>query len=136
MNRSISFHIESGSNVIMLPAHYIEAEYALVAGRIYAELAPSVEDAEFDIYADGVSIFNNRTPTPTPAPGREAILTTTTTISLDKGENGAEFTADFLNEALDGGTWLTCKLVKGGGGKNFTVQLDLIRVTELGDNEG
>jgi hypothetical protein len=135
MNRSISFHIESGSQA-MLPAHYLEADYALAAARIYAEIPPSVEDAEFDIYADGVSIFNNRTPTPTPAPGREAILTTTTTIALTKGNNSAEFTADFLNENLDEGTWLTAKLIKGGGGRNFTVQLDLIRISEPDQDEG
>jgi len=135
MNRSISFSIESGSQVTMLPAHYIEADYTLVAARIHAEKAPTVEDAEFDIYADGVSIFANQTPTPTPAPGREAILTTTTAITLQKNGTDESYTADFLEDNLDAGTWLTCKLLKGGGGRNFTVQLDLIRITELDEDE-
>ena len=134
MNRTLSFHIEAGTQV-MAPAHYLEADYVLVSARIYAEKAPSVEDAEFDIYADGVSIFENQTPTPTPMPGTEAVLTKTTAIVLTKGNNSAEFTADFLNEELEEGTWLTGKLIKSGGGNNFTVQLDIIRVTELGENE-
>ena len=136
MNQSISFHIESGSQVMMLPAHYIEADYAVVAARIYAERAPSVEDAEFDIYADGVSIFTNRTPTPTPAPGTEAVLTLTTTISLTKDNNDESFTGDFSASMLEAGTWLTCKLIKGGGGKNFTVQLDLVRISDPEEDEG
>ena len=135
MNRSISFHVESGSQVTMLPAHYIEADYTLVAARIHTEKAPSVEDAEFDIYADGVSIFSNRTPTPTPAPGTEAVLTSTTSIALTKDNTDEVFTADFNQDNLDAGTWLTCKLLKGGGGRNFTVQLDLIRISETDEDE-
>lgn len=133
--KSLSFHIESGSSVMMLPAHYVDADYTYVAARVYAERAPSVEDAEFDIYSDGVTIFNNRTPIPVPAPGREAILTSRTTISLRKGDNGADYTDDFSSSILESGKWLTCKLVKGGGGKNFTVQLDLVRASEPGEDE-
>src|SRR3990167_11317979 len=104
MNRTISFHVEAGSQVMMLPAHYIEADYVLMSARIYAEKAPSVEDAEFDIYADGVSIFSNRTPTPVLFPGREAVLTSTTTISLMKDSNDETFNEDFNVEDINSGT--------------------------------
>src|SRR3989304_507970 len=82
------------------PTYYMEADYEVLKVRIHAETAPSIDDAEFDIKADGVSIFANRTPTPEDAVGRVASTTLTTTAVLSKGDNYEEDAEDFSEEDL------------------------------------
>lgn len=128
MNRLLTFHIHdtSGNEVRMAPsAYYMDAEYAKVAVRIYAETAP-LRDAKFDILDDGVSIFENRT-------SRALNVTTGVDITGDavtaavlaKGDNADEWAEDFNDNPIKEGSWVYCNLVDSGGGKNFTVHLEL-----------
>ena len=133
MNRLLVFHIHetSGNRVRMAPsAYYIEADYELVAARIYTETAPKSE-AKFDIYDDGVSIFSNRVNRAwNITTGVEITGVADTTISLAPGQGSEELAENFNTETIDKGSWVYCDMVDGGGGKNFTVQLELSPLPE------
>lgn len=128
MNRVLIFHHHeyTANSVRMAPAaYYLEKDYNKVAVRIYAERVPQ-RDAKIDIFDDGVSIFKNRavdginrtTGVRTSAPAvTEAILS--------KDNNAAEIAGDFTDDVIAGDSWVHCNLVDAGGGKNFTVQLEL-----------
>lgn len=114
-----------GNEVRMSPSgYYMEHSYTPVAVRIYAEVAPLV-DALVDIFDDGVSIFNNRTT-------RMFNLTTgvnqtgaaVTAVSLSAGTNSEENAEDFATGLIEEGSWVYATLMCGGG-KNFSVQLEL-----------
>ena len=132
MNRLLVFHYHetAGNEVLMAPAYYIDADYEKVAVRIHANTAPTRE-AKIDILDDGVSIFADQ--------GQQSVHLTTGVIStlgsgtsatLAAGENSEESAEDFAEGNIEEGSWLTCKLVNAGGGKNFTVQLELHQVSE------
>ena len=109
---------------------FIDAEYEPVAVRIYAEQAPDVEDAEFNIYADGVTIFADRSsPTFYITGGVETGADAVTNIVLEKGENSEDAAQDFTEDiVLARGSWISCNLIKDGGGRNFSIHLELTEV--------
>lgn len=132
MNRILSFHHHgtSGNEVRMAPAYYIEAEYDKVAVRIYAEEA-LLWDAKFDIFNDGISIFNNKTSkTSDIDTGRDTTGDDDTTINLSKGANSDELAENFTKTLIAKDSWVYCNLIDAGGGKNFTVQLELRQTSE------
>ena len=137
MNRLLIFHIHetSGNEVRMAPsAYYVDAEYDKVAVRVYAEKAPT-RDAKFDIFDDGVSIFNNQTDRSwDKTTGVETTKADATEVLLPYGENSEEIAEDFNDNTIEKGSWVYCNLVDAGGGGNFTVQLELHQVSE--DEEG
>jgi len=137
MSRTLAFHHhgESGNEIRMLPAYYIEADYAKVAVRVNAEYAPT-SDAKIDIFDDGVSIFNNNALTLTNVTtGKTTVGTVATTVSLIAGENSEVHAEDFNDTVIDKGSWVHCNLVNGGGGKNFTVLLELENLSEEDEPE-
>lgn len=133
MNRLLVFHYHetAGSNTRMGPsAYYMDVEYDKVAVRIYAESAPTV-DAKIDIFDDGVSIFNNRTNRALNATtGVDITGAAATEAILPSGQNSEEMAEDFTDAVIEEGSWVYCNLVDSGGGKNFTVQLELSPVSE------
>ena len=132
MNRILTFHYHdiAGNAARMLPAYYMDADYEPVAVRIHAESAPLV-DAKFDIFCDGVSIFTNKAATIIDkTSGVRTVNTPDTTVVLTAGENSEELAERFTETPIEKGTWLYCNMVDAGGGKNFTVQLELRQVSE------
>jgi len=132
MNRFLTFHIHgtSGNEARMAPsAYYLEADCSLSAVRIYAEDAP-VRDAHFDIFDDGTTIFINSASTSYDrTSGVRTVGTALTTAVLSAGENAAEIAGDFVQETIESDSWVYCNLVDAGGGRNFTVQLELAELT-------
>ena len=138
-NRVLTWNaLKSDGNLYSIGAtYYIEADYEPVAVRLYAEVAPDVEDAEFNIYDDGVTILQNRaSDTYYVTGGVQTKATSVTNVVLTKGGNDEVFAGDFKDTVIEGGSWVSCNLIKDGGGKNFTVQLDLVRLSEEDENEG
>jgi len=117
-------------------AYYVDADCTPIAVRVYAQVAPDVEDAEFNIYDDGVTIFSDRAShTYYPRGGVQTYASPVTNIGLTKGENDEVLADDFKDNTIDSGSWLSCNLIKDGGGTNFTVQLDLEVVSEDGETD-
>ena len=126
-----SVHRCDGNPTVMLPSHYIESDVAPLAVRIYAVTAPDYDEAKFEIYDDGVSIMGDRnysystyianTANP-PAASRD--------IFLGKGENSEEMAEDFNDNTIEVGSWMTCVLTQDGGGRDFTVVLELENLSE------
>lgn len=118
------------------PTYYIEADYSPIAVRICAESAPD-RDAKFDIYDDGTSIFADR--------GSHAqinlssgVRTTTdadTRVVLCKGETLEESAEDFSGNVIEKGSVVYCKLIDSGDGKNFSIHLELEKLTEDDEDE-
>lgn len=137
MNRLLIFHIHetSGNEARMAPSgYYIDGEYDKVGVRLYAEKAP-LRDAKFDIFDDGVSIFSNQTHrTWNRTTGVETTKADVTAVGLPAGENAEEIAEDFNDTPIEEGSWVYCNMVDAGGGRNFTVQLELHQVSE--DEEG
>jgi len=139
MNRLLIFHYHetTGNEARMAPsAYYMDGEYDKVSVRIYAEVAP-LRDAKIDIFDDGTSIFNNQSLRRwSKSTGVEETNTADTTITLTAGENSEEAAEDFTSSMVDEGSWVYCNLVDSGGGKNFTVQLELHQTSEdeVGDD--
>jgi hypothetical protein len=114
------------------PTYYLEADYAPLAVRIIAEQAPTVEDAEFDIYDDGISIFvDNAHKYRHTRTGQIESDGAETEIKLMVNESSEPYAEDFIEDTiLEEGSWITCNCVKDGGGRNFTVSLELEKQTE------
>lgn len=131
MSKLLTFHIhEAGDNTQMSPAYFMDGEYDKVSVRIYAERAP-VRNATIDIYDDGVSIFSNSTPTMyNVSSGADETDASNTLAILPKGYNSEEMAEDFTPDTIEEESWITCKLIDGAGGRNFTVQLELSQVSE------
>lgn len=132
MYRILTFHFhgQSGNETRMLPAYYMEADYTPVAVRINAEDAP-LADAQIDIFDDGVSIFNNRTPLDYHYSTQKAQTKAAVTAAfLSGGVNSDENAEDFRASIIEKGSWVHCNLVTGGGGKNFSVQFELFSAEE------
>ena len=131
MRRILTFHTKDavGNNARIGPTYYMDADYVPIAARLYAETAPK-RDAELDIFDDGVSIFPNRTPTQHNATtGVDITGAAKTTIVLSEGQNGESFAGDFNDNPIEEGSWVHCEIVQSGDGKNFTVQLDVERLS-------
>jgi len=115
-------------------AYYTDKDYEKVAVRLHAEKAPHVADASFDIFVDGVSIFSNRAASYRQTGATVGPLVTSdaeeTTILLLKGSSSDDIAENFNTDGIEQGSWLTCELVNSGGGKNFTVQLELEEVSD------
>jgi len=133
MNRLLIFHFHdtSANEARMAPsAYYMDAEYGKVSVRIYAGTAP-LRDAKINIYDDGTSIFSNRT-------SRAVHATTGADITgadayeaiLAAGQSSEEVAEDFNDTVIDEGSWVYCNLVDSGGGRDFTVQLELHQTSE------
>ena len=111
------------------PTYCLDADYEPVGVRIHAETAPNLEDAEFDIKVDDVSILTNRTPDRSVPVGRVGEITYTTTVLLPRGQNYEESAEDFRKEVLLAkDSWVSCVPTNGGNGKNFTISLELDKV--------
>jgi len=117
---------DGGNKYSVGPAYYLGADYVPVAVRVYAEVAPDVEDAQFDIYCGGVSIFPNRADhNYYPQGGIETRVAPRTYQMLAKDSNSEDIADDFIENALIADSWITCNLIKDGGGKNITIQLEI-----------
>ena len=127
MDRVISFHSHyDGGRLTIGPAFYADTDYEKVAVRVYAGKAPTSTPARFDIYDDGVSIFNER--------GFNRAHITTGVISTDGagtyqilnvGETSDETIEDFTRDTIEKGSWVTCEVTEESAGKHFTIQLEL-----------
>ena len=132
MNRILTWHQKEavGNETRIGPTYYIEADYIKVAVRIYVVTAPT-RDAKIDIFDDGVSIFNSRRYDSIDlTSGIRTVFTNETSVILVKGENADEIADDFSTKSIEEGSWVYCNLVDAGGGKDFTVQLELHQVSE------
>lgn len=137
MNRILTFHDpEKQSDGRFGAAYYVESDFAPIAVRLHAENAPHLADAEFEILKDGVSIMNNRDKLQRDIYGAITSNTTTTTVVLTKGTSTAEVADDFIDQTIESDGWITCELVNPGGGKNFTVQVELEQIEPEYINEG
>jgi len=121
--------LSSGGNKYHLaPTYYMDADYTPVAVRIIAEEAPDVTDAEFEIYDDGVSIFVDRSPKyPHPTgSGKVESDGAITTVVLAKDESNEINEDDFVRDlTIEEGSLVSCNCVKDGGGRNFSIHLEL-----------
>ena len=133
-DRVLTFHRESGAGAgRMGPAYFIEADYTPTTVRIHSEETPTVGAAEFDIFDDGVSIFDNRASIIKALPSRRGPTTsqgTSTTVVLSEGDSVEEMAEDFNDNVIERGSWVTCELFKSGNGRNYTVLLELRKLTE------
>ncbi len=125
-NRILTFHQVTGGNPQRIgPTYYIEADYTPVAVRIYAATAP-IRDALVDIYADGISIFANRTALViNRASGKDDTGEAVTAAVLGEGLNAEENAEDFGTDTIEEGSWVHCVLQDSGGGNDFSVHLEL-----------
>lgn len=112
------------------PTYYMEANYTPIALRIHAEKAPDVEDAEFDIFDDGVTLFTDRGTTVRDTLDRITSTEVSTTVLLPIGENLEELAEDFHWGLIETGSLVHCEMKKPGGGNNFTVSLELQESSE------
>lgn len=136
MRRILIFHGKEfvGSEVRLGATYYMDADYEPIAVRIYAGSAPD-SDAKIDIFANGVSIFaDNASKTYSPSTGYNT-PTPVTTATLAYGHNSEENAEDFNSSYIDRGSWVYCNLEDTGGGRNFTVQLELEQVSEDSESE-
>jgi hypothetical protein len=118
------------------PAYYVENDMDLSNVRIHALKAPTLGDCKIDIFADGVSIFNNNTPvTRRDGTSRSVAGTPDTTVKLPQHQTSEALAEDFSRTGIDAGTWVTCELVLPNGARNITVQLELNRLAEEGETE-
>jgi len=129
--RILTFHTKDavGNNARIGPTYYIEGDYSPLAVRVHAENAP-VSDAKIDIFDDGVSIFSNRTSTAHhQTTGADITGDAVTAAVLAEGENSDEIAEDFNDNPIKEGSWVYCEVVDSGGGKNFTVHLEMEDLT-------
>lgn len=111
--------------------YYMDTDYIPVAVRLYAEDAPDIEDAEFNIYKDGVTLFNDRSTKTFRTISGKFEADAETNITLTKGETQEVTADDFTEELLlEEGTFISCNILKDGGGRNFTIQLEIEKVSD------
>lgn len=132
MNRILNWNaLSDGGNNYNLGSFYIGEDSIPAAARIHAEISPDVEDAEFDIKCNGVSIFPARNRNIYyPNGGVQTKRDGETTVSLSKGSNSEDIIDAFAEDALVKDTWITCNLINDGGGRNFSIQLEIASVEE------
>ncbi len=68
-------------------------------------------------------------------PGADITGAATTYVILGENQNGEEHAEDFNDTNIAQGSWVHCTLVDSGGGKNFTVQLELKPLSEEDEAE-
>ena len=126
MNKFLTFHLHgtTGNESVMLPAYYVDGEYEKVGVRIHAEIAPTRE-AKFDIYADGVSIFESRGVVEADSFDILQTVNDLTYCALTADNTTEELAGNFTADTLNEGEWITCYCSDAGGGKDFTIQLEL-----------
>ena len=132
MNKTLTFHYHgtSGNEASLSPAYSLLSDIDPLAVSIYAVKSP-IRDARIDIYADGVSIFQNRTSEDfNETTGANQTGAADTTVVLTAGENSSDFTGNLSGENIVSGTWITCKLIDAGGGADFTVNLEVSVIAE------
>lgn len=113
------------------PRYYMDADYALSAMHIHAGVAPTDDDAEFDILVDSSTIFSDRTVAPGRRTDRAYTYTATTTALLSKGDNYEADAEDFRSDAvIEKGSWVWCKPIKDGAGRDFSIHLVLEEIGE------
>ena len=130
-DRVLVWHIPDSPYGLSLPRYYMDADYAKVGLRVYAEVAP-VGDVSVDIRADGVSIFANDPQTRFSVLGQRT-TTPTSTIILMKGENSEEDAEDFSAASLEAGAWVSCHPVNLAGARGVTISLELDRISDAGE---
>lgn len=109
----------------MLPAYYIEEDCEVTSVRIYTETAPTIEDARFEVYDDGVSIMSDHSYNYDTYKADTANYTANTYITLPQDATTDEMAEDFDTNNIDAESWVTCKCIRAGGAKNITIQLEL-----------
>ena len=112
------------------PAYYISVPVSKFAVRIHAETAPMVDDATFEILDDGASIMSDRASTTVSDTVPDVAGTAITTAVLLKDATTAELAGHFNDTDIEPGSWITCELVNNGGGKNFTIQVELLEQSD------
>ena len=135
MKRTLTFYGKEivGGEIRLGPTYYMEAEYQPVAVRLYAGTAPKTT-AKINILDDGVSIFDNRTPTQQNATsGRDITEAAVTAAFLEAGQNAEEYAEDFTTAIISPGSWVYCVMEDTGDGVNFTVHLELELLSEEGE---
>lgn len=125
-----NFHRRTGNDEQNVPAYFMESDYEPTGLRIHAGTAPSLEDAEFDILDDGASIFVDRGVGLLDSTSGQTEFVSQTTVQLGKGETEEQDADEFNNTPIAAGSWLTLDVVKDGAGRNFTVQLELDKVSD------
>ena len=138
-SRVLTWHtLEAFGNQFSIgPTFYMEADYTPIAVRIKAENSPVTEDAKFDIFDDGVSIFSDHGATlrnRTSGVVIEKFVDTTIGLAVgDTEEVDAEsFSQDLV---IEQGSWISCNCIADGNGKNFTVHLELWKDSEEDESE-
>ncbi len=129
--RILTFHHQEpiGNETRIGPTYYIEADYIPTAVRIYAEFAP-VRDAKINIFDDGVTIFENRTPKViNNTSGKDETGVATVEAVLSSGCHSTEFSGNLKEDPIEEGSWVHCNLVDAGGSRNFTVHLEVKRLS-------
>ncbi len=126
-----SAYKDHGNRRAMAPsAYYMDTDYVPIAVRLYAEFTPEIEDAEFNIYDDGVTLLTDR------ATKKFRVLTgrfeadPEVNVAISVGENTEVSTGDLKDTIIEEGSWVSCNIIKDGGGRNFTVQLELEPIGE------
>jgi hypothetical protein len=135
MNRFLTFHLHdtTGNAREMSPAYCLDNDYTYVSLQAYAGTAP-LRDSKFDIYADGVSIFNNRYHRILDEDsGVDITETPDTTIGLSAGLTRETYIDNFNANDVLSGTWITCKCLDAGGGRDYTLQLELEEVSDTNE---
>jgi hypothetical protein len=117
---------------ILTPAYYMEADYAPLAVRTHALSVPKVNDAEFDIMVDGVSIFVDRDESEDKTNVNYQIQhVPDTSIPLSPNDGDDAMADNFRDDlTLEEGSWVTCKVVTDSGARNVTIQFELQAVSE------
>lgn len=128
MKRILTFHDPEKQSAGRLgAAYYVESGFNPVAVHIHAGDAPFLAEARFDIYANGISIFNDRGYlTRNSSSVITENVTGVTYVSLGINQDSEEYLGDFVPTGVDAESWITCELLdNNGGGRNFTVQLEI-----------
>lgn len=110
-DRILTWYIDTlvGDHTTQGPVHTLDQAYSPVACRVNVKRAPDAGDLEFDIKADGVSIFETL---PRLKEGE-----TSEDVAEDWGINGGEEIARYSLISLD---------LTPNGASGITVQLELV----------
>ena len=116
------------------PTYYIDATYEPLAVRLYAEKVSTDGDLEVDVFSDGVSIFSNKAVSIRQSPSRIGATVIAdpadTTASLASGQSAEELAGNFNTDTIEVGSWVHCEIKNLRGGKNVSVHLELLRISE------
>ena len=120
-----SAYKDHGNRRAMMPsAYYMDTDYVPIAVRLYAEFTPEIEDAEFNIYDDGVTLLTDRSTKKFNVTSGTFEADPETNVAISKGENTEVFTGDLKDTIIAESSWVSCNIIKDGGGRNFTSNLN------------